>query len=465
MVFSSLPFLFYFLPLALIIYYVSPKKIKNFTLLAVSLLFYTWGEPIYIFLLLFSAAIDYIHGLLIEKYRNHAPLKAKLALVSSIFVNLAVLFFFKYANFLVDNINQLTNFQIEALDLPLPIGISFYTFQTMSYSIDVFRGIVRAQRNPITFALYVSLFPQLIAGPIVRYETIETELMHRKWNAEQFSDGIRIFTIGLGKKVLLANTLGALWNEIQALPPNELTVLAAWLGIIAFMFQIYFDFSGYSDMAIGLGKMFGFTFPINFRYPYIAKSATEFWRRWHMTLSGWFRDYLYIPLGGNRKGKWKMYRNLFIVWGATGLWHGASWNFILWGLYFGMILAFEKAIGLKYLQKLPTFFQHFYLLFVVLMSWVVFVSEDIDFGIHYFKTMFGFAPLWDSNFIYQLYTNIILLIIATIAATPLWRLVDKRLTPSIVRNGIESIIIASILILSTAYLVDESFNPFLYFRF
>lgn len=465
MIFSSLPFLFYFLPLALLLYYISPGKLKNFTLLGVSLLFYAWGEPIYIFLLLFSAAVDYMHGLLIEKYRNHASFKAKLALISSIMVNLAVLFFFKYANFLVENINQFTNFQIEALDLPLPIGISFYTFQTMSYSIDVFRGVVPAQRNPITFALYVSLFPQLIAGPIVRYDSIETDLMHRKWNAKQFSDGVLIFTIGLGKKVLLANTLGILWHDTQALPPSELTVLAAWLGITAFMFQIYFDFSGYSDMAIGLGKMFGFTFPINFRYPYIAKSATEFWRRWHITLGGWFRDYLYIPLGGNRKGKWKMVRNLFIVWGATGLWHGASWNFILWGLYFGLILAFEKAIGLKILQRLPAFFQHLYLLFIVLMSWVLFVSEDMQFGIHYVKTMFGFAPLWDTEFIYQLYTNAVLLIIATIAATPLWRIIDNKLTTPLIRNPIEWLIIIGILFLSTAYLVDESFNPFLYFRF
>lgn len=465
MVFSSLPFLFYFLPIAHIIYYISPRRLKNMTLLAVSLLFYAWGEPIYIFLLLFSAVADYIHGLFIEKYRISAPKKAKIALASSIFVNLSVLFFFKYANFLVENMNHFTSFQIEALDLPLPIGISFYTFQTMSYSIDVYRGVVSAQKNPMTFALYVSLFPQLIAGPIVRYEMIETELMHRKWNTKQFSDGVRIFTIGLGKKVLLANTLGALWHDTQGLPAQELTVFAAWLGIIAFMFQIYFDFSGYSDMAIGLGKMFGFTFPINFRYPYIAKSATEFWRRWHITLSGWFRDYLYIPLGGNRNGKWKMYRNLFIVWGATGFWHGANWNFMLWGLYFGLVLAFEKAIGLTLLKKLPNLFQHLYLLVIVLIGWVLFVSEDMHFGIHYVKTMAGFAPLWDTNFLYDLYTNAILLVVASIAATPLWRFVDKRITASFARNSIEWLVIIGILFLSTAYLVDASFNPFLYFRF
>lgn len=469
MVFSSLTFLFFFLPMALFSYYISPRFLKNSILLVVSLLFYAWGEPVYIFLLLFSAIADYIHGLFIEKYREQSPTKAKLVLASSISINLAVLFFFKYANFLVDNINHFTSLQIAPMDLPLPIGISFYTFQTMSYSIDVFRGLVKAQRNPITFALYVSLFPQLIAGPIVRYETIEKELMNRKWNAGQFSDGVWIFTIGLGKKVLIANTLGALWNETQSTAPSELTVFAAWLGIIAFMFQIYFDFSGYSDMAIGLGKMFGFTFPVNFRYPYIAKNATEFWRRWHITLGGWFRDYLYIPLGGNRKGKWKLYRNLFIVWGATGLWHGASWNFILWGLYFGIILAFEKAIGLTLLKKLPTFIQHMYLLFIVLMSWVLFVSEDMAFGRHYFMTMFGRGALWDETFIYHLYTHAFLFIIATIAATPLWRFIDQKLFPNqhahFMRNVFQYIWLIAILVLSTAYLVDESFNPFLYFRF
>lgn len=465
MVFSSLPFLFYFLPIALFLYYVSPQKLKNLILLVVSLLFYAWGEPVYIFLLLFSAFVDYFLGLLIQKYRSASPIKAKLVLLSSLSINIGVLLFFKYASFLVENINQFMSLNIQPLDLPLPIGISFYTFQTMSYSIDVYRGVVQAQRNPVTFALYVSLFPQLIAGPIVRYETIAVDLMNRKWDPKQFSDGVQIFTIGLGKKVLLANTLGALWHETQSAPLGELTVLAAWLGIIAFTFQIYFDFSGYSDMAVGLGKMFGFNFPMNFRYPYIAKSVTEFWRRWHMTLSGWFRDYLYIPLGGNRKGKWITYRNLFIVWGTTGLWHGASWNFIAWGLYFGIILAIEKAGGLTLLKKMPTFFQHAYLLFVVLISWVLFVSEDFHFGIHYLKTMFGFAQLYDTTFLYNLYTNVLLLVFASIAATPLWRLVAHKYFSPTIRDWIQWIILIGILFLSTAYLVDESFNPFLYFRF
>jgi len=445
--------------------------LRNIILLFVSLFFYAWGEPIYIFLLLFSSVVDYFHGLYIHKHREITPLKAKLALTSSIIVNLSVLTFFKYANFLVDNINQLTALGIDPLDLPLPIGISFYTFQTMSYAIDVYRGVIRPQKNLITFALYVSLFPQLIAGPIVRYEKIEQQLMYRKWNRSQFTEGVQIFIIGLGKKVLLANTIGSLWHDTQSLGPGELTVLAAWLGIIAFMFQVYFDFSGYSDMAVGLGKMFGFDFPTNFRYPYIAKSATDFWRRWHITLGAWFRDYLYIPLGGNRKGQLVTYRNIFIVWAATGLWHGASWNFMAWGLYFGIILSIEKAGLLKLLKKLPDFIQHAYLLFVVLISWVLFTSEDNHVVINLLKTMFGFAELYNQQFIYDLYTHLVLFIIATIAATPLWKVIDELLLDkeilgwATVRQFIKLISLIAIVLLATAYLVDDSFNPFLYFRF
>jgi len=445
--------------------------LRNIILLFVSLFFYAWGEPIYIFLLLFSSVVDYFHGLYIHKHREITPLKAKLALTSSIIVNLSVLTFFKYANFLVDNINQLTALGIDPLDLPLPIGISFYTFQTMSYAIDVYRGVIRPQKNLITFALYVSLFPQLIAGPIVRYEKIEQQLMYRKWNRSQFTEGVQIFIIGLGKKVLLANTIGSLWYDTQSLGPGELTVLAAWLGIIAFMFQVYFDFSGYSDMAVGLGKMFGFDFPTNFRYPYIAKSATDFWRRWHITLGAWFRDYLYIPLGGNRKGQLVTYRNIFIVWAATGLWHGASWNFMAWGLYFGIILSIEKAGLLKLLKKLPDFIQHAYLLFVVLISWVLFTSEDYHVGINLLKTMFGFATLYNQQFIYDLYTHLVMFIVATIAATPLWKVIDELLLDkeilgwATVRQFIKLISLIAIVLLATAYLVDDSFNPFLYFRF
>lgn len=471
MVFSSLTFLFFFLPIALLFYYASPRKLKNVILLAVSLFFYAWGEPIYIVLLIFSSIVDYMHGLYIHKYRVTSPNKAKLVLTSSIIVNLGVLTFFKYANFLVDNVNHLTGMGITPLDLPLPIGISFYTFQTMSYAIDVYRGVLKPQRNILTFALYVSLFPQLIAGPIVRYEHIEQQLMSRKWNRSQFSEGVHIFIIGLGKKVLLANTIGSLWHETQSLGPGELTVFSAWLGIIAFGFQIYFDFSGYSDMAVGLGKMFGFNFPTNFRYPYIAKSATDFWRRWHITLSSWFRDYLYIPLGGNRKGLLITYRNIFIVWAATGLWHGASLNFIAWGLYFGVILSIEKAGLLNFLKKMPTFFQHAYLLFVVIISWVLFTAEDFSIGVNFLTTMFGFAKLYDTQFLYNLYTHVVLLFIATIAATPAWKVVDQSLLRQdngwwpITRQLVKFVSLTAILLLTTAYLVDESFNPFLYFRF
>ena len=298
--------------------------------------------------------------------------------------------------------NALFNTGIEPLNLPLPIGISFYTFQTMSYSIDIYRGLVRPQKNPITLALYVTLFPQLIAGPIVRYETIVKELQHRTLNITQFSDGVRIFIIGLGKKVLIANTIGELWFEIQSQSISELTILTAWLGIIAFAFQIYFDFSGYSDMAVGLGKMFGFNFPRNFSYPYISKNVSEFWRRWHISLGSWFRDYVFIPLGGSKKGKFVTYRNLFIVWGITGLWHGASWNFVMWGLYFGIIIAIEKAGLLKILSKVHPFFQHMYLLVLILISWVLFVFDDFKMGLHYVKVMFGLETsiLFDTQFLY-----------------------------------------------------------------
>ena len=289
-----------------------------------SLIFYAWGEPVYIFLMLFSAVADYFHGLFIEKHRLKTPFKAKLGLLSSIVVNLGLLSFFKYADFLIENVNHLFGTSVTALDLPLPIGLSFYTFQTMSYAIDVYRGKVKAQRNPLTLALFVSLFPQLIAGPIVRYEIIEQELNNRIVTLNQFSAGAQLFLIGLGKKVLLANNIGFLWSEIQQQSPAELSVLSAWMGIAAFGLQLYFDFSGYSDMAIGLGRMFGFSFPQNFNYPFVSRSITEFWRRWHMTLGGWFRDYVYIPLGGSRKGKYRLYLNLFIVWGLTGLWHGAA---------------------------------------------------------------------------------------------------------------------------------------------
>lgn len=474
MVFSSLTFLFFFLPFSLLLYYVSPQRMKNIVLLCVSLVFYAWGEPVYILLMLFSAFADYVHGLLIFKYRNEQPLKAKFALVSSLVINIGILMFFKYADFLVMNVNTLLGTEIGLLSLPLPIGLSFYTFQTMSYAIDVYRGQVLPQKSPIALAMYVCLFPQLIAGPIVRYKSIADELHQRKWNTEQFVEGIKYFSIGLGKKVLLANNIGLLWSNIQSQGVSEWTVLAAWLGIIAFAFQIYFDFSGYSDMAIGLGKMFGFNFPRNFHYPYIAKNVTEFWRRWHISLGTWFRDYLYIPLGGSKKGKFIMYRNLFIVWGLTGLWHGASWNFVLWGLYFGFIIAIEKAGLLKIMKKWHPIFQHMYLILIILIGWVLFVFEDYVQGLLYLKVMFGFStnPFMNATVLFDLYSHFILLIILIIASTPVMITVKDTILKNCHRNisafisTVWSLVYYPlILVVSIAYLVDESFNPFLYFRF
>jgi alginate O-acetyltransferase complex protein AlgI len=397
------------------------------------------------------------------------PWKAKLFLVSSLLVNIGLLSFFKYADFLIENINLLIGTEWEPLELPLPIGISFYTFQTMSYAIDVYRGRLLPQKNPISFAMYVSFFPQLIAGPIVRYEDMAEDLNQRRLNLSLFADGVKIFIIGLGKKVLLANNIGLLWNQIQSQNVNELTVMTAWLGIIAFAFQLYFDFSGYSDMAVGLGKMFGFHFPRNFHYPYISKSVTEFWRRWHMTLGSWFRDYVYFPMGGSKKGRFITYRNLLIVWGLTGLWHGASWNFVLWGLYFGIIIAIEKAGWLKIITKLHPIFQHGYLILCILIGWVLFVFEDYSVGLSYLKIMFGFSEnsLWDSEFLYYFYTNFILLLIVAVGSTPVMEKVrySFKCNQKVAIQLMLPVCYLIILCLSTAYLVDESYNPFLYFRF
>lgn len=460
-------FLYFFLPLALLLYYISPRRGKNIVLLMLSLFFYAWGEPIYIGLMIFSALSDYIHGLYIFKLRENQPIKAKMVLISSLCLNIGLLSFFKYGDFLIENVNVWFGSDIGALNLPLPIGISFYTFQTMSYSIDVYRGHSLPQKNPIALATYVTLFPQLIAGPIVRYEIIADQLLKRKTTISQFAEGIRLFIIGLGKKVLLANNIGLLWFNIQNQTVSELTVLTAWLGIIAFTFQIYFDFSGYSDMAIGLGKMFGFDFPKNFHYPYLAKSITEFWRRWHMTLGTWFRDYVYIPLGGSRKGKKRLYMNLLLVWGLTGFWHGASWNFFLWGLYFGLLISIEKAGLLRLLHKLHPVIQHIYALFFIVCGWVLFVFEDYTIGVFYLKVMLGLTdyPLFDSVFLYHFYTNGLLLVIGIIASTPLCLHIQKKLGNRLVSTIFLLIVYSGILLLSTAYLVDESYNPFLYFRF
>lgn len=473
MVFSSLLFLFIFFPIVLILYFIVPKSFRNLVLFLFSLVFYAWGEPVYILIMIFSTVVDYTHGLLVEKFMNDNNMKkAKIVVISSMIINLSLLGFFKYSDFFIQNINTVFGSAIPLLKIALPIGISFYTFQTMSYTIDVFRGEAKAQKNIISFGAYVALFPQLIAGPIVQYKTIANQLNYRKESITQFNYGISRFIFGVGKKVLLANNIGYLWSQINSINIDELTVVTSWIGIIAFSFQIYFDFSGYSDMAIGLGNMFGFKFLENFNYPYMSRSITEFWRRWHISLGTWFKEYVYIPLGGNKKGFPKQIRNILIVWLLTGIWHGASWNFIAWGVYFGILLIIEKIYLLKKLEKLPRFVSHFYTLFLVVISWAIFAFDSLGQGLSYIKVMFGFGTggLINDESIYFLYTNAVLIAILIIASTNIpirianqikLKLTNKLYTIEIVR----SVIFIGIFIVSVAYLVDASFNPFLYFRF
>lgn len=475
MVFSSLLFLFYFLPAVLLLYFLVPKKLKNALLLVASLVFYAWGEPVYVVIMLAVIAVDYLHGRIIQRRKDTGDLRgAKIALVSAVILNLAALGFFKYSNFLIGNLNAIPGVDIPLLKLTLPIGISFYTFQSLSYVIDVYRGDVKAQRNIISFGAYVALFPQLIAGPIVQYKTIDRQLTGRTENFDQFGDGVRRFVTGLGKKVLLANTIGLIWTQISAMNPADVPLLTAWIGILAFTFQIYFDFSGYSDMAIGLGQMFGFTFLENFNYPYMSKSITEFWRRWHISLSTWFRDYVYIPLGGNRRGLPIQIRNILIVWMLTGVWHGASWNFVAWGLFFGVLLTAEKLFLLKWLEKAPSFVSHLYTMLMVILSWALFAFDSLSAGFSYIGAMFGAhgAGLYDSRSLYLLLTNGLLLLVGAIGCTSLpkravARLENGRLALS--RPAISTIaagvVLLAISTLSVAYLVDASYNPFLYFRF
>lgn len=470
MVFSSLLFLFYFLPAVLAVYFIVPRRAKNVVLLLFSLFFYAWGEPVYIFLMLFSICMDYLLGLWMERAKQ-APGRAKKVLALAVVLNVALLGFFKYADFFVENLNALTGLAIPALQIPLPIGISFYTFQAMSYLIDLYRGDVPVQRNIISFGTYVSLFPQLIAGPIVRMRTVVGELADRRENFDDFSSGVKRFVTGLGKKVLIANTVGAVWSQISAMDIRELPVLTAWIGLFAFTFQIYFDFSGYSDMAIGLGQMFGFHFLENFNYPYISRSITEFWRRWHISLSSWFREYVYIPLGGNRKGAAKQIRNIAIVWMLTGIWHGASWNFVLWGVYYGILLILEKFIFGKALKKLPKALQHVYTLFFVVISWVIFAFDNVGAGIGYIGAMFGAGVGFaDSTTVYLLYNYAVMLIVLVLGSTELpkkaaaW-IMKKLGEASAAAVVLHCLFYAAVFLLSVAYLVDASYNPFLYFRF
>lgn len=463
MLFSSISFLYYFLPILLLIYFTVPNKFKNTVLLAGSMLFYFYGEPRYVFLLLFSSVADYVNSLIIDKHRDTKIAKA--ALVASIAINLSLLGFFKYSDFFISNINAAFGADIGLLRLALPIGISFYTFQTMSYTIDVYRGDVKPQKNIFDFATYVALFPQLIAGPIVRYKTIAEEIESRTHSISNFAYGAKRFVIGLSKKVLIANSLGEL--NVLAMSTKQNSVLFYWVGAIAFALQIYFDFSGYSDMAIGLGRIFGFHFLENFNYPYISKSITEFWNRWHMSLGSWFKDYVYIPLGGNRVSKAKWYRNIFIVWFLTGFWHGASWNFIAWGLYFGLILVLEKMFLKKFLDKIPAFFNHVYVLFLVLISFVIFNIDNMPGILIYLKGMFGFLdiPVWNAESVYYLKSYGVTMIMAVIGATPLMKNLFTKYNSDKVGTFLEPIAYVFLLLITTGYLVDSSFNPFLYFRF
>ena len=458
MVFSSVLFLLYFLPITLVLYFILPKRARNLALFVVSLVFYAWGEPLYISIMLFSTFFDYYNGLMIEKYENKKGTR-KFYLILSVTVNLLILGFFKYSDLFISTLNSFFDISIPLLKLSLPIGISFYTFQTMSYSIDVYRKTAKAQKNIIDFGCYVAMFPQLIAGPIVRYHDIAKELNKREETFDKVFDGIKIFVCGLSKKVLLANNIGLLWDTVKVMPKSEMSVVLYWLGIIAFAFQIYFDFSGYSDMAIGLGKIFGFNFPINFNYPYISKSITEFWQRWHISLGTWFKEYLYIPLGGNRVKISKNILNLLIVWFATGLWHGASYNFIIWGLYYGVLLIIEKFVLKKILDKLPAFISHMYTLFFVIIGWVLFAFDSLKDGIDYIFGMAGFGvPFINNTALYNLSSYFLILIVLVISSIPVFKKIklNKYLTFVLCVLGF---------IISLAYIVDSSYNPFLYFRF
>ena len=468
MVFSSLEFLFFYLPAVLLIYFLIPHRYlaaRNFALLIVSLLFYGWSEPAYIWIMLLSITVDYTCGKLVAKYRQTSPKKAKAALVASIIINLSILGFFKYADFIIENLALIPAFSnLKPLGISLPVGISFYTFQTMSYTLDVYLGEARVQKNIATFGSYVTMFPQLIAGPIVRYRDVDDALRERSHTLQNAADGIKRFLCGLAKKVLLANTAGAFYESFAQGVNDTPSVLGSWMGVTFFAFQIYFDFSGYSDMAIGLGRIIGFKFPENFNYPYISKSITDFWRRWHITLSTWFREYVYIPLGGNRKGKGRTFLNLLIVWFLTGLWHGASWNFVLWGLYFAVILIIEKAFLGGLLDKLPGFISHLYAIALILFGWFIFIWCDLEAPREYLSAMFG-GQLVSPIAIYDLMRGILFLCILIIASTKLPYKMYCRLKDNAIFATIWCTVLPLVLLLCIAYLVDSSYNPFLYFRF
>lgn len=464
MLFSSIFFLFKFLPIVLALYFAAPKRAKNLILFISSIVFYSWGEPVYVFLMLFSAVFNYSMALDIKKEQVQGK-RGKSVMIFTVVINLFILCFFKYYGFLMDTVNSIFKSHIRYTALALPIGISFYTFQALSYIFDVYRKNVSVQNSLLRFSLYLALFPQLIAGPIIKYKDIETQLDERTVTAEKFGEGAGRFILGLGKKVLLANNLGMVFTTVTSMGKGRLTVLSCWIGIIAYTLQIYFDFGGYSDMAIGLSKMFGFDFMENFNYPYISKSITEFWRRWHISLSTWFREYVYIPLGGNRVKALRHVVNLMIVWSLTGLWHGASWNFIVWGVYYGAILIIEKYFLGKYLEKLPDILRRCYTLLIVIIGWVFFSSPGLSSAVSYLKVMFfmGSVPLADTEALYLLKTNLILILLGGVMSTEMPISQLNRFYRRHRAGGVA--VLMAILVLSVAYLIFTSYNPFLYFRF
>lgn len=475
MVFSSIPFLFFFFPFFLILYYIVPFeshgiKWKNIILLIFSLIFYAWGEPIYIFLMIFTTLLDYTCSRKMSETNDVK--KRKKYLLISIVADLGLLGFFKYSDFLIGIMNSFLPIEVPFLHLGLPIGISFYTFQTMSYTIDVYKKEVLAEKNYFTYLTYVSMFPQLIAGPIVRYETVNKQLHQRKITYSDFNEGLLRFLRGLFKKVLLANLIGTLWTTIQNTPFQELSMFTAWLGLFAFSFQIYFDFSAYSDMAIGMGRMLGFSYLENFNYPYISKSITEFWRRWHISLSSWFKDYVYIPLGGSRCSRILNIRNILIVWILTGLWHGAAWNFIIWGFYFGILLILEKFLFKKQLESLPNWAKHCYTIFFLLIGWLIFAFDDISKLQDYAHVLFGFShqSIIDGAFFFYLRNYFILLLFCTLLSMPIYPWLQEKLKRKKINHHVLGFIVVLLFyivffLLSTAYLVSDTYNPFLYFRF
>ncbi len=466
MVFSSITFLYIFLPITLLVYYLAPIKGKNWVLFVSGLIFYAWGEPIYVFIMALSTLIDYTAGRLMDCWDDDDK-KRKILLICSVAMNLGLLAIFKYSSFFIENLNALFNAGIPNPRLPLPIGISFYTFQSMSYTIDLYQRKIQVQKNFVNFGAYVTMFPQIVAGPIVRYADVAGELKDRAITVGETADGIGLFTRGLAKKLLLANNIGLLWTQVKEMPIDTIPAVTAWLGILAFTFQIYFDFSGYSDMACGIGKMLGFHFPQNFNLPYTAKSITDFWRRWHITLSTWFKEYLYIPLGGNRHGTGKTIRNLLVVWALTGFWHGASWNFIVWGLYFGALLILEKFVYGKLLDKFPAIVRQLYTFLLVVFGWVLFEMNTLTDVGEYLKAMFGGAGFADSRTLYLLSSYFIVFLICIFASSSwgrkLYGWFAKR-WPKWTQAALPVSVIL-LMVVCTAFLVNATYNPFLYFRF